>query len=283
MHTVTRLHSVGNLCTKVCLARLAQYFLLKILWYVLREKYEKKYKKRFDCGAELPNFVQEHHTQSLKSIRIWISWRFLNYVYVWCGCRCMLCSGLESVLPVCWNGGVQLKGTMWWIYFIMNKAFVWGAHILNGGPESRSSFELSGQRHHRTDALFHIHLVPHTGGPSHLSFWLSSDFFKGLAGTIGHLEAFMWRKTNVVFLFLLLTLGEELHRGEGFHLLPWLPATVKNNNFVVVHQIKTTDYIKKNKHFNWNTEKALHVSIEKVGTDMKSTAIKYAKQAHHRE
>lgn len=56
-------------------------------------------------------------------------------------------------------------------------------------------------------------------------------FFKGLAGTIGHLEAFMWRKTNVVFLFLLFSSGEELHRGEGFHLLAWLPATVKNNSW----------------------------------------------------
>lgn len=30
---------------------------------------------------------------------------------------------------------LQLKGTMCYIYYIMNKAFVWAAHILNSGPE----------------------------------------------------------------------------------------------------------------------------------------------------
>lgn len=34
----------------------------------------------------------------------------------------------------------------------------------------RSGFELPGQRHHRTEALFHIQHVPHTRGSLDLSF-----------------------------------------------------------------------------------------------------------------
>lgn len=127
--------------------------------------------------------------------------------------------------PPCWNGDVELKGTMRWIYFIMNKAFVWGAHILNWCPESKSSFELSGQRHHRTDALLHIHLVSHTGGPPHLSFWLSSVSSEDW--TIGQLKTFMQnRRTAIVPTCSLGSLS--LQRAE-------MPL-----------QIKTTDYIKNN-------------------------------------
>ncbi|KAG7481717.1 hypothetical protein JOB18_003044 [Solea senegalensis] len=53
------------------------------------------------------------------------------------------------------------------------------------------------------------------------------DSAKSLTGTIGHLEAFMWRKTNV-FLFLLFTSGEELQRGEeGFPLVRMDPPPIR--------------------------------------------------------
>lgn len=135
----------------------------------------------------------------------------------------MLSSGFGKRLPCLLNWWCSAQRNNVVVYFIMNKAFVWGARTLNGGPESRSSFELPGQRLHRTDAPFRIHLVPHTGCPSHLSFWLSSISFKGLAGTIGHLEAFMSRKTNM-FLSSLFILGEEPHTGWRLPLFSVTPC-----------------------------------------------------------
>lgn len=157
----------------------------------------------------------------------------IHFLVFWC--TSMLCSVLESVLPVCWNS-VQLKGTMCWIYFNMNKAFVWGAHILNRGPESRSSFELSGQRHHRTDALFRIHLVPHTEGPVTFVLLIVLHFFKGLAATIGQLEAFICKKKEKQTLhFHFYSSLQGKNCTGGFSLPQCFSSSAVDNNCIVFH------------------------------------------------
>lgn len=130
--------------------------------------------------------------------------------------------------PRGWNGGAQLKGTIYWIYFIMNKAFVWGAPMLNRGPESRARFELSGQRHHRIHAPFHIHLVPQTGGPSHLSFWLSSVSSKS-AYNHRSSAGFYVQKNKPSFSALYVEEEEKAWNCDCFHLLAGLPGKVKCN------------------------------------------------------
>lgn len=68
-------------------------------------------------------------------------------------------------------------------------------------------------------------------------------FFKGLAGTIGHLAAFMWRKTDVAFLFWLFTFGEEQHGGKGVHLLAWLPTTARRTTIEILLGGQTRDQL----------------------------------------
>lgn len=175
------------------------------------------------------------------------------------------CSGIDRA---------QLKGTMWWIYFIMNKAFVWAAHILNSSPESSmSSFELSGQRHHRTDALFsHSSCTSHQR-PVTFVLLIVLHFFKGLAGTIGHLQAFMLRKKKTsLFLVLLFTLGAKASAGSHGHSNEQQLELDSNDQLHLADMNVFATYRKGFAHFDW-----------KVGIHMKFTAMKYAKQAHHRE
>lgn len=137
---------------------------------------------------------------------------------------------IVKVMPCSSLDRVQLKGTMWWIYYIMNKAFVWAAHILNSGPESStSSFELRSKTSQNWRGVSHSSCTSHQR-PVTFVLLIVLHFFKGLAGTIGHLSSFYVEGGKKKFLVLPFTLGKELPRAEGFHLLAWLHAIIKNKN-----------------------------------------------------
>lgn len=76
------------------------------------------------------------------------------------------------------------------------------------------------------------------------------------------------QKTNIVFVVLLFTLGEEWHKCEG-------------QQFKLYSETKSEFWKKKTLKLKDSVGFA-HIN-RKVGIDMKSTAMKYAKQAHHRE
>ena len=184
MHPVTRLHLCihkHNLCAKVCITRLAQ---CGFFWDELHSFCKQWTCKQSEIG-ENKSFLKIFKLCPF----VWYDFRHIDSL-----------SGAWKC-PPCWSG-VQLKGTMWWIYFIMNKAFVWGARILNGGPESRVRlWTIRSKTSQNWRAVSHSSCTSHRR-PVTFVLLIVLHFFKGLAGTIGHLEAFMWRKTNVLILAL---------------------------------------------------------------------------------
>lgn len=86
-------------------------------------------------------------------------------------------------------------------------------------------------------------------------------FFKGLAGTIGHLEAFMWGKNKRCV--LILTLHFRGRTTQGWKLSK-TPCHSKEQQLKTIRIRMTNLYFcNKKKHLNWNTERALHISTER--------------------
>ena len=101
------------------------------------------------------------------------------------------------------NAAIQLKTkTMWLIHYIMNKGFfVCVSEVLPhcaGVPESTRGFELSGQRHHSSEPTTTAHSCCSSPRTLHAFVLLIVlRVFKGLPGTIGHLEAFKWNTVSL--------------------------------------------------------------------------------------
>lgn len=90
-------------------------------------------------------------------------------------------------------GSGQLKGTMPPVLVYYEQSLCMRC---TQGEVQRftGGFELAGQRHHRTGGLFHIQFAPSHGMASTFVLLIVIHFFpKGLDGTIGHFDSFMWR------------------------------------------------------------------------------------------
>lgn len=73
---------------------------------------------------------------------------------------------VESLLAGSGLQRLRLKGNnVLDLLYYEQSLCLWRSHTTE-----RSRFELPGQRHHRSEALFHIQSVPHTRGSSRLSF-----------------------------------------------------------------------------------------------------------------
>lgn len=97
----------------------------------------------------------------------------------------------------CWNG-VELKGkqygglTLLWTKPLSEVLTRW-ARVRSLG----AALNFAGQRHHRSNAPVHIHLVTSHGRPVAFVLLIVLHFFKALPGIIGHMEAFMCSKQTL--------------------------------------------------------------------------------------